>query len=69
MFMSKPPASVLTPGAEDVTGTSPTHVPLLTDGVTTAIRSTLDLIAPLKKTIRKQKRPLRVTPTRPCVLK
>ena len=49
-------ASVLTPGAEGGTSTSPPHVNLLTDGVTNVLRSSLNTIAPLKKRIRKQRR-------------
>ena len=57
--MSKLPpalASALTPGTEGGVSTSPPHIDLLTDGVTSVFRSTLDTVAPLKKRIRKQKR-------------
>ena len=49
-------ASALTPGTESGVSTSPPHIDLLTDGVTSVLRSTLDTVAPLKKRIRKQKR-------------
>ena len=48
-------APVLTSGAVEGSSTNPTHV--LTDSVINVLHLTLDSIAPLKKKIRKQKRP------------
>ena len=50
-FMSKLPAAfatALTSGTESGVSTSPPHIDLLTDCVTSVLRSTLDTIAPLK---------------------